>query len=131
MTQVTPIPKKKKRKKSDRQKLIAKCDTLFSLWVRSVGQCESGRSARHGGILQCAHGISRRYHAVRWDRRNAWSLCQACHVYYTHRPLEWDVWLEEKWGADLHAELRALALAGVEPDLNELHERLKNEARAA
>lgn len=127
MTTVQPRPKtpKKKRRKSDRQILTAKCDRLFSLAVRTAGQCESGRSARHGGLLQCAHGISRRYTAVRWDRRNAWCFCQACHVYFTHRPLEWDVWLHETWGDDLYSEMRALALTGVEPDLSDLHELLK------
>lgn len=131
MTTVQPIPKKKKRKKSKRQILEGKCDRLFSLIIRAGGKCESGRLARHGGTLQCAHGFSRSYKAIRWDRRNAWCLCSACHVYFTHRPLEWDMWLVEQWGADLYAEMRALALGGELRDLEELHTELKEAMTAA
>lgn len=131
MTTVIERPKKKRApKKRAKQDYSKQCDILFSQLVRSVGRCESGRLARHGGVLQCAHGISRRYRAVRWDRRNAWSFCQACHMYFTHHPLEWDEWLRQTWGDDLYVEMRALALAGERPDLPALLVELK-EARAA
>lgn len=43
-----------------------------------------------GGNLQCCHVISRRYHAIRWERSNALAGCAAHHKFYTERPLEWE-----------------------------------------
>jgi len=102
--------------------LTAKCDRFFSVIVRSVGHCEACGIATN---LQCAHGFSRRYRTVRWDERNAFALCRACHVYYTHRPLEWDEWLRDRWGNAGYDVMRNLALNGPKPDLQEIHDRLK------
>lgn len=82
---------KKKRKrvlKKDRPHLA--CDTLFSKIVRSRGFCENCGATDN---LQCAHGISRRYRNIRWAEDNAFCLCASCHVFYTHRPLEWEDWM--------------------------------------
>ncbi len=46
--------------------------------------------------LQCAHIIPRGYRQVRWDSRNAMTLCAKHHVYYEHRPLEWQAWINER-----------------------------------
>lgn len=132
MTTVTPRPKAKPRKTKKKQSLSKEADRLFSLIIRGRGKCESGRLARHSGVLQCAHGFSRRYRAVRWDQRQCWSLCAACHMYFTHHPIEWDLWMRETLGEELYEEIRATALAGVMPDLAELVAELKQEAiRAA
>jgi hypothetical protein len=92
-------------------------DRLFSLAVREIGYCESGRPTHKGG-LQCAHGFSRSYKAVRWDRRNCFALCGGCHTYYTHHPVEWDEWMRERLGHELYTELRALALTHTTPALD-------------
>lgn len=113
-------------RKLTRKQLTAKADKLFSQVIRQPGRCENcgGHS-----FLQCAHGISRRYHAVRWDLRNAFPLCRSCHVYFTHRPLEWDDWLIERWGALLYKEMRSTALRGERVDLEAVIQTL--EVRAA
>ena len=95
---------------------VLEADRLFSLAVRAVGRCESGRET-HLGNLQCAHGFSRSYKAVRWDRRNAWSFCAGCHVFYTHKPIEFDLWMLDRLGIELYGELRELALTHRTPDL--------------
>ena len=117
MKQRAKLRADKRRAKAKRLKLRqsatalkTRADRLFSLAVRSVGHCQSGRP-EHKGPLQCAHGFSRRYLATRWDRRNAWALCAGCHVYYTHRPLEWDEWMRYRMGF-AYPEVRALALGG-------------------
>lgn len=100
------------------KKLIAgkqttKADTIFSLIIRAPGYCaECGSHYR----LQCAHGFSRRYRNVRWDERNAWCLCSACHMRFTHRPLEWDEWMLDRMGASYEV-VRRLALSGEKPDV--------------
>lgn len=99
-----PVGKKKPSAKNEKNYL----DRLLSVLVRdSAGACVECGATQN---LQCAHGFSRRYLNIRWDRRNVFCLCQRCHLRYTHRPLEWDVWLHERWGEELYAELRSLAL---------------------
>jgi hypothetical protein len=73
-------------------------DVLFSKVVRSRGYCESDRP-NHSGNLQCAHIISRSYKAVRTDESNGLCLCQGCHMYFTHHPLEFEIWVSTKWPA--------------------------------
>lgn len=131
MSTVTPIPKAKKRKTTKKQSVGKQCDLLFSKIVRSVGKCEIDDGRPCKGWLECAHGFSRSYRAVRWDRRNAFCACVGHHKFYTHRPLEWDLWMRERMGEELYEEIRALALAGERPDTQALLVELKAEARAA
>lgn len=109
------------------KRLKAEADRLFSLLIRARGHCESGRP-NHAGPLQCAHGFSRRYMGTRWVTANAWCLCAGCHVYWTHRPIEWDEWMRSSLGNNLYAQLRCRALTLTTPDIpervSELRERL-------
>lgn len=94
-----------------------RADKYFGLVIRARGACE------HCGdtyVLQCAHGFSRSYRNTRWHEDNAFCLCRACHMYYTHHPLEWDDWLKAKWGDVLYGQMRALALSTEKPDVKEL-----------
>lgn len=118
------FPKLKASKKKQKSPMAA-CDELFGKIVRSSGLCVGRCDGQPKGALQCAHGFSRRYRATRWDERNAFCLCQGCHLYWTLRPLEWDQWLRVRWGQDLYDELRALALNGPNPDLKQTAERLR------
>jgi hypothetical protein len=73
----------------------------------------------HSPRLQCAHIISRRYLATRWDPQNAVALCSSHHVFYTHRPLEWVDWANAN-GFVSYEELRYRALNYPVPDLGEV-----------
>lgn len=119
MTEATPRPKSKRRKAKTPMKA---CDELFGRIIRARGRCEVCGTPHD---LQCAHGFSRRYRAVRWDERNAFALCRGCHLKYTVRPLEWDEWLLDRWGAVLYEEMRRLALHGRNPNLKEEAARLR------
>ena len=124
MSDVSPRLKstKRKPKKANQTKTA---DALFGKIIRSRGRCE------HCGTtsdLQCAHGFSRRYRAVRWDERNAFALCRADHLFFTMRPLEWDDWLVDRWGWVLYGEMRELAQKGRNPVLKEVIERLRDVA---
>lgn len=119
---MTAIPKAKKSRKKTRQNYSAQCDALFGKLVRLPGRCVICGSTDR---VQCAHGFSRRYRAIRWDFRNAWPMCAAHHYKYTLNPLEWDDWLLDTWGELLYAEMRALALSGERPDLKKLAESLR------
>lgn len=86
------------------------CDRLFALAVKE----RDGWACRHCGSHvnpQCAHLVSRRYAATRWDfgvPGNAVCLCQRCHMKFTHDPLGWEAWIEEKWPGHL-TQLKARA----------------------
>lgn len=104
------------KKKPSQGALTRKCDRLFSLAIRQRdGKCQNCGTDQN---LQCAHGFSRRYFATRWELWNAFALCRDCHVYYTHRPLEWEEWLQERWGLDDYWANRRLAINanGYRPD---------------
>lgn len=102
-------------KRRPRQKLVDDCDKMFGALVRADGQClRCGKRDK----LQCAHGFSRRYRSTRWDFRNAFCLCQGCHLYFTMRPLEWDDWLISRWGQARYDLMRARALSTDKPDMD-------------
>jgi len=91
-----------------RQRWMKRADAAFGIHIRSRGACQSDRPS-HAGNLQCAHIISRSYKTIRTDERNALCLCAGCHTYYTHRPLEWEDWINQTYPG-LWADLRTTAL---------------------
>lgn len=82
-----------------RSTLRNKADRAFSFLVRARGYCEAEdyNHVRHGGQLQCAHIIGRRYYSVRWDEDNALCLCAGHHIWFTHNPEEWRAFIDERW----------------------------------
>jgi transcription elongation factor Elf1 len=91
----------------------AEADRIFARLIRETGQCRRCGSTDH---LQCAHILSRSYSATRTDERNALCLCRSCHMFFTHRPLEWDLWARQEIGSSVVDALRTLALTHVAPD---------------
>lgn len=105
-------------------------DKLFSLLIRSEGSCAAAGDdgVACNGNLQCAHGFSRRYRNTRWDERNAFPLCAAHHTFYTHRPIEWELWMKNRIGQNLYMILQATALKTTPPDLELVLAELKEAA---
>lgn len=129
-SEVTPIPKAPKVSKTARKAKKAQpmrdADRLFSLIVRSRGKCEIGVVAKcPSGALQCAHIISRRYRALRWDESNAVAACAGDHLWMTLHPLEWEAWVDEHIGADLHKHMKHRALSEPNPKLASVLTRLE------
>lgn len=100
-------------RRKPRQDWMHQADQLFSRMVRE----RDGSCVRCGSTdrLQCAHIISRSYHATRVDEDNAVALCQGCHVFFTHRPLEWIDFIEARHPGRYEV-LRVRALSGVKVD---------------
>ena len=84
-----------------------KADKLFSLKVREIGYCR--RCGQTTG-LQCAHICSRRYLSTRWDLDNAMCLDSGCHIYFTHHPIEWDLFVISCIGEEKYNALKKRAL---------------------
>lgn len=115
MTQVQPLPKPKKRKKSPRRNYLKQCDDIFARLVRSRGVCQIKTDTDCNGYLQCCHGFSRRYKAVRCEFWNTFAGCARHHQWWTAHPEEWTDFLKEQWGADYETR-RHLAMNGELPD---------------
>lgn len=80
-----------------RSNYMEKADVAFSKMIRERdGACQSCGSR---DFLQCAHLISRSYKSIRTNPDNAVALCRSCHTRYTHHPLEWREWVEERFPA--------------------------------
>lgn len=118
MIRRAPIQRKRPRKGTKTSKrrrsrlgMRRECDRIFAIAVKE----RDGWSCRNCGTHmhpQCAHLVSRRYHATRWDLLNAVCLCAGCHVKYTHDPIAWDDWIEERFPHRLEG-LKLRARQGV------------------
>lgn len=107
-----------------RANYMKQADRLFSEQVRN-----RDRRCRNCGSferLQCAHIISRSYKSIRIDPDNAVALCASCHVFFTHRPIEWEIWVEDEFPGRL-AHLRKKALAYERVDWKNAVRELKDQ----
>lgn len=116
-------------KRLTHSQLVKRADTLFSLQVRAIGRCEADDGRPCKGPLQCAHIFSRRYEGSRWMRSNAVSLCAGHHVFYTHRPEEWDDW-RRAFLANQYEYVRGRALYGGKQDMAAILAQLEGEKAA-
>jgi hypothetical protein len=68
--------------KSDRKKLIAKADKVFSEYIRKRDNYVCFVCGKQGsekdGVMQCGHLFTRADYTVRWDEMNAWCQCRGC-----------------------------------------------------
>lgn len=125
---VTPIPKPKKRK--PRQNYRQQADRIFSKFVRERdGECQAkDQLFPCKGNLQCAHVLPRRYATVRCDPFNAIALCASHHIYWTHRPIEFEDWVKAKYPGRWEALRRKAVFGGRVVWKDEL-DRVKREGR--
>lgn len=104
--------KRTSKHRKSRLALRRECDRRFAFHVkqRDAWIC---RACGNFTRIQCAHIVSRRYHATRWTLGNAVALCSGCHVRFTNDPLAWDAWVDERIGVDAYLELKRIARQGV------------------
>lgn len=105
-----------------RQNYMKKADVLFSKLVRDRDGCCLNCGATE--YLQCAHIHSRSYKSIRTDFDNAVALCRGCHVKFTHRPLEWEEWVNERFPGRW-TDLKAKALRYEKVDWKLRYQTLK------
>jgi len=102
-----------------RANFMKQADQHFSKYIRHRDQtCQANttENCTETTQLQCAHIISRSYKPIRTNPANAVALCASCHVYYTHRPLEWEDWCSRRFGALYMARLKTQATSGERVD---------------
>lgn len=117
----------RKRSKGKRASLGRQADALWSMLVKRPGRCCVEECSTPTDRLQAAHGISRRYRNTRWLLINGFPLCCRHHTYWTHRPLEWSVWLRHQWGGEMYDELHRMALRTTKADIGVALETLNAE----
>jgi len=100
-----------------------KLDSLFSQYIRSIGECFRCQSQKN---LQCAHIWTRGYKQIRWNPENALCLCQGCHLYFTHHPIEWQDFIEEHFPGRLYKLKKIAQEYGTKIDHEAIEKNLKN-----
>lgn len=121
--------KRTSKRRKQRKAGKALCDRLWAQVIKRDGRCVfEGQILSRGedsdnvawdmssprwtdvphvcrGQLQAMHGIAKGpYPSARYKLWNGLCGCQGAHVYYTHRPELWVLWLQSRWGDALYAE---------------------------
>lgn len=128
-----PVAKMKGAKK--------KCDDLFSLIIRSAGECERcgvkcrcpnfPKSHTTSCKLTTSHIVGRKYSATRTDLTNAQCLCFSCHRRFTDWPREFSHWLTDTIGTEVYDLLKQKAEAVTKMDWEVEYVRLLEVAKEA
>jgi len=88
---------------------VSRLDAAFARRIKERdGRC---RKCGRTGRLECAHIISRRVRELRWDERNALSLCFTDHRWAHENPLAFVDWLKSEIGAARLRRLKQIAAA--------------------
>ena len=87
----------RKERQTSRSKVAKKCDILFSKLVRAIGHCEFQQFGGCSSQLQCAHLVSRRHRATRWEPDNAICLCALHHREGHEKPHLFAQRVEQIW----------------------------------
>jgi hypothetical protein len=82
-------------------------DRLCRLIVLNRDDWTCQRCGATAGIQWC-HILTRSELSIRWEPKNSLALCAGCHVYMTHRPVEWLDWIDDHFGPYRMGTLRKL-----------------------
>jgi hypothetical protein len=66
--------------KSERRKLVAKADKIFSEYIRARDGYQCFICGKIGGVMQCGHLITRADYSVRWFELNGNCSCPGCNM---------------------------------------------------
>jgi 5-methylcytosine-specific restriction endonuclease McrA len=82
--------------------------------------------------IQWCHILTRSELSLRWNPLNSLALCASCHVYMTHRPVEWMEWVDDHYEQKRVDWLRLIRLLsvqrGIKPDYAEIIASLRSQA---
>lgn len=95
---------------------ISKADAEFSRLIRGrdkwrCRRCGGGPYLPPSQGLHCAHIVGRRNRELRWDERNAVSLCASCHFWAHGNPIAFTEWVKDEIGVKTYNWLRKVAAA--------------------
>lgn len=114
---------RKKKKKTEKQKLIEKADKLWGQLVRQGRRC----ARCNGEATQPHHIVSRTRKNTRWLKENGLPLCYPCHSTFMHgKPTESMQWLRQRLGDEFIDNLLKEAQKKFTPTIENLKEIIKN-----
>jgi 5-methylcytosine-specific restriction endonuclease McrA len=92
---------------------ISRQDAEFSRLIRErdswrCRKCHTAYAPNSRG-LHCAHIVGRRNRELRWDERNAVSLCFSCHLWAHGNPIQFVDWVKDEIGVKTYNWLRRVA----------------------
>lgn len=101
----------------------SKADIWFSLYIRERAKWACERCTKQFSMpvlvgnkvmgapsnLHCSHIFGRRNKSVRFDKKNAYAHCFACHQWFTENPIELYGWVTGVQGVDEVQSLRVRA----------------------
>ena len=116
-------------KKTKRQRLIAKLDEVFSIYIRLRDADKNGnvtcftcgkKEYWKGKGMQCGHFMSRKHLATRWDETNCQVQCVGCNVYKYGEQYKFSVKIDSKYGSGTAEQLHQKTRETVKLDLIDL-----------
>lgn len=111
--------------KTPLSKLKKKVDNLFSLFIRTRDGFRCKKCGKVSKNVHCAHIFSRNKLSVRYEPKNAITLCYYCHLMWAHRePVEFTEWVRGEIGEKTCQEIKKQSLIMV-PDPREFMEKMK------
>lgn len=104
--------KQKKLKKTDRQKLVNKLDTVFSEFVRlrdcdknGICKCITCGEFKHWREMDAGHFVTRENMGTRWEEENVNAQCQQCNRFKSGKQYEHGLAVDKKFGAGTASRL--------------------------
>ena len=103
---------KKPGKKTDRQKLISKLDTVFSEFIRlrdcddkGICKCITCGDFDHWRKVDAGHFVTRDNMATRWEEENVHAQCQHCNRFKSGKQYEHGLMVDKKHGPGTASKL--------------------------
>jgi hypothetical protein len=101
----------RKSVKSERKKLVAKLDAVFSEYIRARDgyRCITcGVQGRErDGLMQCGHLFTRASYSTRWDELNCFCQCRGCNLSHEYDPAPFTIRFIHKYGQEAYERLYA------------------------
>lgn len=127
-----PSKKNKPKKKTLKQNLIRKLDTVFSKYIRlrNTGPLNEGVCISSGRFItyensDAGHFISRRKMTIRWDERNVNAQSRFDNRFNEGNRLGYIEGIKKKYGEGIVEELEILSRIGKAPDCLQMREMIK------
>lgn len=120
------LPKLRRRGKSDRSKIIAKLDKLYSDYIREKAGWKCARCGQvrkdDKRVMTCSHYFSRRNMSTRFELDNLDCLCLPCHLYHweSEKQSEYQDYMKKKLGQKRYERLEQIHLMTWKVSTSEL-----------
>ncbi len=93
--------------------VLRSADDLWSVWLRAFNyRCEMCGVPYDPKAMQCAHGFSREDRVIRFDPKNTFALCAACHRRNTPARQPWFDWMKQRLGEHEYGRLEYASRVG-------------------